>query len=116
MSAPQPDIVGLQVVYLGGINEDLDAALFELMGRDSNDSGCVLRTGHRDMFWRCSDWETAMELRLKLVDGILSHPDFRKACGARDLSFSVMTEDQHWEDKLNAIDEVANGAEGVKQK
>lgn len=95
---------GLQVVYQGGIDEDLDAALYECLGRDSNDEGCTIHSGRRDMFWRCGNIEEALTLRLRLIGDIGVHPDFQDEASARALVFAVKAEDEHWVEKLSDID------------
>lgn len=96
---------GLQVVYQGGIYIDLDEALYEAIGHDSNDEGCGLRTGRRDMFWRCIDFEAALGLRGILATDIAQHPEFQKKSGERQLVFAIKTEEQHWDEKLAALTE-----------
>lgn len=96
---------GLEVVYQDGIFPDLDEALYEAIGGDSNDEGCGLRTRRRDMFWRCADIETAILLRMELAEDLRTHPDFSAAAALRQLTFEVITEDEHWDRKLVALSE-----------
>jgi hypothetical protein len=101
---PGKSAYGLQVVYQGGIDEDLDAALYECLGRDSNDEGCTIHSGRRDMFWRCGNIEESLTLRMRLVGDIGIHPDFQEAAASRVLVFAVKTENDHWDEKLSDID------------
>ena len=96
-SAPQPAVIGVQVVYIGGIDSDLDEYLYHAAGQDINDEGCTIQgERRRDMFWRCKTRDDAeyMAERLRCSAFVPTR---------RDYTVSIKTEDEHFEEKFAGI-------------
>lgn len=88
-------MTGVQVIYIGGIDEPFDRELYLAAGRDVNDEGCTIQgEGRRDMFWRCESDSEAHALAARLAS---VHP-------RREFVVSVKSYDEHWEEKMASIE------------
>jgi hypothetical protein len=93
-------MIGVQVVYIGGIDSNLARMIYEAAGRDVNDEGCTIQgEQRRDMFWRCETVEEAVSIAERLIaKGFVTTP------AGELITVSIKSEDEHFEEKMIAIE------------
>lgn len=102
---------GVQVVYFGEIDTELDELIYVAAGRHSNDQGSNFADPpRRDMFWKCFDRDEAARLAYKIGSDLGAHStamagEVRTRWESGFIS--VKTEEQYWDEKIKAA--VGNG-------
>jgi len=89
---------GVQVVYFGAIDKDLDATLQVITGRPGSYAGHSANEQRRDLFWPCFDKAEAAHLAIRIDQEI--------SAGGKEITngmlAAVKTEEQHWDEKIKA--------------
>lgn len=85
---------GVQVVYFGEIDRELDATLQVITGRPGTYTGHS-STQRRDLFWPCFDRSEAANLTVRIDEGLA-----RRCVTIALPRIAIKTEEQHWAEKI----------------